>query len=435
MHFENSSKLRLKAHAMIPGGCHTYAKGDDQYPEMAPGFIVRGKGCRVWDIDDNEFIEYGMGLRSVALGHSYAPVIEAAYHQMQLGHNFVRPAAIEVECAEAFLELVPGADMVKFAKNGSDATSAAVRLARAITGREIIAICGDHPFFSVDDWFIGTTPMASGIPTAIKRMTVKFNYNDIKSVHALFDEYPDQIAGVILEPEKDVPPKDNFLQHLQQICKKNGSLLIFDEMITGFRWHNGGGQGFHGIVPDLSAFGKAMGNGFSVAALAGKREIMQLGGLHHDKERVFLLSLTHGAETPNLAAALAVMKIYSTEPVVATLWQRGERLAAGINKAISNHGLEEYFSLIGRPCSLVYATRDQEKRNSQAFRALFLQETIKRGVLAPSLVVSYSHTNADIDATIDAFDGALAVYQKALEEGVDKFLVGQPVKPVFRPNC
>jgi glutamate-1-semialdehyde 2,1-aminomutase len=399
---------------------------------MAPGFIVNGKGCHVWDADGNEFIEYGMGLRAVTLGHAYDPVNEAAYRQMQLGHNFVRPSPIEVECAEEFLDLVPGAEMVKFGKNGSDAANAAVKLARAYTGRDMVAICGDHPFFSVDDWFIGTTPMAAGIPEVIKSLTVKFRYNDIASAQALFDQYPDRIACVVLEPEKDIPPVDDFLHKLQQLSHKNGAVLIFDEMITGFRWHNGGGQTYHAVVPDLSSFGKAMGNGFSISALAGKKEIMKLGGLGHEKERVFLLSLTHGAENPNLAAALQVMKIYRNEPVIDTLWQRGEQLAAGINQSIVSLGLAEHFALIGRPCALVYATRDENKKPSQEFRALFLQETIKRGLLAPSLVVSYSHSISDIDATVEAIHGALGEYKRALSDGASKYLIGRPVKPVFR---
>lgn len=432
MRFEKSDLFRQKSHQLIPGGCHTYAKGDDQFPVQSPGFIVRGDGCHVWDLDGNEFIEYGMGLRAVTLGHAYKPVIEAAARQMALGSNFVRPAALEVECAEALLSMIPGAEMVKFGKNGSDVTNAAVKLARAYTGRDLIAICAEHPFFSVDDWFIGTTAMNAGIPKALSELTVKFHYNDIGSVEDLFRQYPDRIAGVILEPEKDVPPADQFLHQLKTLCEKKGAVFILDEMITGFRWDNGGGQSFHKIVPHLSAFGKALGNGFSIAALVGDREIMKLGGLDHDKERVFLLSLTHGAETQNLAAARAAMEIYQKEPVVATLWKQGGRLENGINQLIQKYKLEGYFGLIGRPCCLVYATRDHNKNPSQEFRTLFLQETIKRGVLAPSLIVSYSHTDAAIDTTIKVFDEALAIYKSALEEGIGKYLEGRPVKPVFR---
>lgn len=435
MNYQNSKKLIERSHAIIPGGCHTYAKGDDQYPELAPGFISKGKGCHVWDVDGNEFIEYGMGLRSVTLGHACEPIIEAAYEQMKLGHNFVRPSPIELECAERFLEMVPGAEMVKFGKNGSDATSAAIKLSRAYTGRDMIGICKNHPFFSVEDWFIGSTAMPAGIPKIIRDLTVGFEYNNLKSVASLFDQFPNQIACIILEPEKEVPPDEGFLSELKTLCEKNGAVLIFDEMICGFRWHNGGGQTFHGVVPHLSAFGKAIGNGFSVSALAGIRELMDLGGIYHNRERVFLMSLTHGAENPNLAAALKVMEIYQREPVIDTLWKQGERLRLGIQKSIDHYSLEGFFALIGRPCCMVYGTRDTEKKPSQAYRTLFMQEIIKRGILAPSLIVSYSHSDQDIDRTIDAFHEALGIYKLALENGTDKYLVGPSVKPVFRPFC
>ena len=266
-----SHVLQPKAHALIPGGAHTYAKGDDQYPEQAPSFIARGKGCHVWDIDGNEFIEYGMGLRAVGLGHAFEPVLQAAYKQMQLGSNFTRPAKIEVDAAEALLEIVDGADMVKFAKNGSDVTTAAVKLARAYTGRDLIAICGDQPFFSTDDWFIGTTEMDAGIPEAVAKLTLKFRYNDLASLADLFDQHPGKIACVVMEAETATAPTPGYLTQVKHLCEQRGAVLIFDEMITGFRWHIGGAQKFHGVVPHLSTFGKAMGNGFAVSALAGER--------------------------------------------------------------------------------------------------------------------------------------------------------------------
>ena len=432
MNFQRSQKLQTKSHTLIPGGAHTYAKGDDQYPEQAPGFIVRGEGCQVWDADGNRFIEYGMGLRAVTLGHGYRPVIEAAYSQMLLGENFTRPATIEVECAEKFLSLIHGAQMVKFAKNGSDVTTAAVKLARAYTGRERVAVCADHPFFSTDDWFIGSTPMPAGIPQAIRELTVKFKYNDLASVQALFERYPGQIACVMLEAEAAEAPRANFLHELQRLCHAQGALFILDEMITGFRWHVGGAQRCYDLVPDLSTFGKAMGNGFAIAALAGKREIMELGGLQHSQERVFLLSNTHGAENHALAAALAVMNIYEQEPVVETMFRQGKRLRDGLNQAIDELGLQEYFQVIGQPCNLIYVTRDQQKERSQPFRTLFMQEMIRRGILGPSLVVSRVHDDAAIDQTVEALAAALVIYQQALSEGVEKYLIGRPVKPVFR---
>ena len=432
MNFDKSKALKQKSHQLIPGGAHTYAKGDDQYPELAPGFLERGKGCHVWDLDGNEFIEFGMGLRSVTLGHAYEPVLEAAYQAMKSGINFNRPSSIEVEVAEKFLSFIDGAEMVKFAKNGSDVTTAAVKLARAYTGRDLVAICVDHPFYSVDDWFIGTTDMSAGIPQVIRDLTVKFHYNSIDEVKALFEEFPNQIACLFMEVERLEPPKPGFLQQVKEVCHANGTLLIFDEIVTGFRWDNGGAQKVHGVVPDLSTFGKALGNGFSIAALTGKKEIMELGGLQHKKEKVFLLSTTYGAETHSLAAALATMKIYATEPVIEHLHHQGERLARGVNQSVQEHHLEEYFGLLGRPCALLYFTRNLEKQPSQPMRTLFLQEIIRHGIIAPSLMTSYSHTDADIDHAIDAINEALYVYRKALDEGYEKYLVGQSIKPAVR---
>ncbi|MFH0341953.1 MAG: glutamate-1-semialdehyde 2,1-aminomutase [Chromatiales bacterium] len=432
MSFDKSRTMAQRFHALIPGGAHTYAKGDDQYPGSCPRYIDRGLGCHVWDVDGNEFIEYGMGLRAVTLGHAYAPVVEAAHRAMLRGTNFVRPARIELECAEELLSLIEGAEMVKFAKNGSDVNDAAIRLSRAYTGRDLVAVCSDHPFFSVSDWFIGTTAMAAGIPRTIQALTRKFRYNDIESLRRLFAEEPARIACVILEPEKETPPKNDFLHEAQKLCRENGTVFILDEMITGFRWHNGGAQRFHNVVPDLSTFGKALGNGFSVSALAGKKEIMRLGGLDHERERVFLLSTTHGAESHGLAAAMETMRTYKREPVIDTLWRQGQRLDQGIRNSVTEHRLESYFEVMGRPCCLVYATRDETKQASQVFRTLFLQETTKRGILAPSLVVSYAHTDADIDRTVDAIHEALGIYRRALDEGVSKFMIGPPVKTVYR---
>ena len=432
MDFSESRALQPKAHRLIPGGSHTYAKGDDQYPEQAPGFIVRGKGCHVWDLDGNEYIEYGMGLRAVTLGHAFDPVVEAAYKQMQLGTNFSRPAKIEVDLAETMLELIDGSDMVKFAKNGSDVTTAALKLARAYTGRDLVAICGDQPFFSVDDWFICTTVVNAGIPEAISRMTLKFRYNDLDSLRQLFDQHPNQIACVVLEPETVSPPALDYLTQVKQLCEERGAVLLLDETITGFRWHLSGAQKFHGVVPHLSTFGKGMGNGFAIAALVGKREIMRLGGLDHDQPRVFLLSTTHGAESHALAASLETIRFYREHQVVECLWRQGERLRSLVNRSIVENKLEGFFEVAGRPCNLIFATYDQNRQRSQPFRTLFMQELIRRGVIGPSFVISYSHTDADVDRTAEAVHGALRVYRKAIEEGVEHYLEGRPVKPVYR---
>ena len=431
--FQTSDRLRPRAHAAIPGGAHTYAKGDDQYPVLAPGFIDRGLGSHVWDVDGNEFIEFGMGNRAVGLGHAHPAVVAAARGALDLGSNFTRPHRIELECAETFLGLVRGAEMVKFCKDGSDATSGAVRLARAYTGRDLIGYCADHPFFSTDDWFIGTTPVNAGIPEQIRALSVPFRYGDLASAQSLFERHEGRIAALILEPSRGDDPPAGYLGALQALCHAHGALLILDEMITGFRWHAGGAQTLYGIVPDLSCFGKALANGFSVSALAGRRGIMRLGGLDHvDRPRVFLLSTTHGGETHALAAAIATMGIYAREPVIEHLYGQGAKLRVGIDEAARALGVAHSFRVVGRDCCLAYATLDETGAPSQPLRTLFLQETIRRGLLAPSLVVSYAHSDDDIDRTIEAVTGALRIYAQALEDGVERHLVGRPTEVVYR---
>ena len=429
---ESSSDLRFRAHELIPGGCHTYAKGDDQFPEGAPAFIVRGKGCHVWDRDDNEFIEYGMGLRAVTLGHAFAPVVDAVRSELGRGSNFSRPSPIEVECAEQLVELIPSVEMVKFCKDGSLAVDGAVRLARAYTGRDMIAMCADHPFFSTNDWFIGTTEMNAGIPESTRQLTVKFRYNDLPSLASLFDRFPKQIACVVMEAARTEEPQSGFLDQVKGLAHANGALLIFDEMITGFRWHIRGAQHVYAVTPDLCTFGKALANGFSVSALAGRREIMRLGGSAHTKPRVFLLSTTHGAENHELAAAIASMRFYRDNPVVEILYERGAQLRRGFDQVIDDLGLRGHLDLVGRDCNLVFGTRDVDGQPSQPFRTLFMQEMIKQGVIAPSFVVSYAHSAEDIDTTLRAIRASLMVYRNALSDGVHKFLEGRSVKPTFR---
>jgi len=432
MEFKKSLSMQQRFNNLIPGGCHTYAKGDDQFPEFMPPYIVRGKGSHIWDVDGNEFIEYGNGIRSIGLGHAFEPVVEAVREQLKYGTNFVRPARIELDAAEEFLSVINGAEMVKFAKDGSDAVNGAIKLSRAATGRDLIAICANHPFFSVDDWFIGSTPMTGGVPEFVKEKTLKFFYNDLESAQKLFDEYPGQIACLILEAEKYAAPTDQFLHKLKDLCHKNGALFILDEMITGFRWHLGGAQKKYDIVPDLSTWGKALANGFSVSALAGKREFMELGGLHHDKERVFLISTTHGGETHGLAAAIATIRYYKENDVISVLYNQGEKLKEGINKASIDLGTGENVKVIGPDCCSVFTSSDHENKPSQPFRTLLIQELMKRGLMMPSTIVTYSHTDEDIQYTIDKFYEALIVYKKALDEGIDKYLVGKSVQPVWR---
>jgi glutamate-1-semialdehyde 2,1-aminomutase len=422
-----------RLHAMIPGGAHTYAKGDDQYPEDMAPVISHGHGARVWDIDGNEYIEYGAGLRSVSLGHVHPRVIEAVRRELDRGSNFTRPSIMEVRAAERFLATVRTAQMVKFAKNGSDVTTAAVRLARAVTGRPLVAICRDHPFFSTDDWFITTTAMAAGIPERIGELTVTFPYGDLAAVDELLREHDGQVACMILEPATQQDPPPGYLAGLRELADRHGCVLIFDEMITGFRWSEAGAQGLFGVVPDLSTFGKALGNGFAVSALAGRRDLMERGGLRDDRERVFLLSTTHGAETHSLAAAMAVLDTYVEEGVTARLHAIGEQLASGVRDVATGMGVGDHVLVRGRASNLVFATLDEQLRPSQPYRTLFLRQLLAGGVLAPSFVVSSALSDIDIEQTIDVVAQACAVYRKALDaEDPTPWMNGRPVKPVFR---
>lgn len=418
---------------LIPGGAHTYSRGHDQFPANAPEILERGHGCHVWDPEGNKFIDYGMGLRSVAVGYAYEPVADAAILQIRNGNNLTRPSLIELKAAETLTALIPGADMVKFAKNGSTVTTAALKLARAHTGRPHVAVCAEHPFFSFDDWFIRTTPVSKGIPDESGALTLRFHYNDLASLRLVFDQHPNKVAAVMLEPATTEPPKDGFLQGVKALCDQHGALLILDEMITGFRWDLRGAQTYFGVRPHMATFGKAMANGFSVAALVGPRELMSLGGITPDgAERTFLISTTHGAEMAGLGAFVRTVEAYRELDVVGHLWKYGAELMAGMNAIAKSLGIQEFFQLNGFPCSPAYSTKDATGRVSLGFRTLFSQEMIKQGVLMPWVALSYSHGPTELELTLKAAEGALKVYADALEGGLARHLEGPEIRPVFR---
>jgi len=428
----NQKLQRHAAHDLIPGGAHTYSKGDDQFPSNAPRFLVRGEGARVWDDQDNRFVDWTMGLRTMTLGYGNQAVNEAAKAQIDLGSNFARPSPIESELAKTLVDLIPCADMVKFAKNGSSVTTAALKLARAHTGRAYICYCRDHPFFSYDDWFIATTEAEAGVGADAKQYSLGFNYNDLESLADQFAAHPDAIAAVILEPATSAHPAPGFLEGLRTLCDQHGVVLIFDEMITGFRWDLRGAQHYYGVTPDLATFGKGIANGFSVSALVGAREIMERGGMFHDQARVFLMSTTHGAENHCLAAALAAIEIMAENDVTAHLWRIGAALTEQLNQAAETAGVGEHVVLSGVPCSPYFACRDAQGAESLAFRTLFLQEMVRHGVLMNYVVPSFAHGDDDIALTVRAAEQAFSVYAKALVEGVENYLEGPPIKPVFR---
>ena len=433
-----------KLHALIPGGAHTYSRGDDQFPCNAPPILEQGKGCYVWDAEGNKYLDYGMGLRSVNIGYGHQEIADAAYREILKGNNLTRASLTELHAAELITDIIPSADMVKFAKHGSTVTTAAIKLARAYTGRKYIAVAAEHPFFSFDDWFIGSTVLQRGIPAENTSFTLKFHYNNLASLQELFTQYPDQIAGVILEPATTVGPKEsggltkngkplNFLHAVKNLCHKEGSVFILDEMITGFRWALNGAQSFYDVEPDLSTFGKAMANGFAVAALTGKKEIMEIGGiLREGQERVFLTSTTHGAEMGALGAFIKTVEIIRRDDVINHLWSFGNSLVVGMNDIAKELGIENYFIAEGYGCSPNYITRNKDGNTSFELRTLFSQEMLKKGVMMPYIALCHAHGDTELNITLDAARSALNTYTAALNDGIDKYLHSAVIKPVFR---
>ena len=440
--FTKSDNYRSQIHDLIPGGAHTYSKGDDQFPLKSPAAISHGKGAYVWDLDGNQYLDCSMGLTSVSLGHAYEPVLKEVRKELEKGVNFQRPSVLEKNMAEEFLGLVPQHDMIKFAKNGSTITTAAIKLARAATGRNLVAFPGDHPFYSYDDWFIGSTECNAGVPEEITNLSITFNGCDIDSLKTLFDKYPDQIACVITEPEKG-PCSINcncgsnpkaFLPEAIELTHKNGALFIIDEMVTGFKTAFPGSITKFNLDADMATWGKGIANGFSFCALTGKKEVMDLGGIRNKgSERVFLISSTHGGETHAMAASIATINEFKNSDIISKNHKLGDRLIVGINNVINSKSLQEYIAVI--PCNWlpIFTFRDNAGTISTGMRTLMMQEMIKKGVLFQgAFVPCYSHSADDIDYFIKAFELCSDIYLEALEKGYEGFLIGDTVQPVFR---
>ena len=439
--FSKSNQYRNTIHQLIPGGAHTYSKGDDQFPLLSPAAISHGKGAYIWDIDNNKYLDCSMGLTSISLGHAYEPVIDAVRKEIERGVNFQRPSYIEMEMAERFLDIVPQHDMIKFAKNGSIVTTAAVKLARAFTGRKLVAFPGDHPFYSYDDWFIGTTACNKGVPNEFSELSVKFKSCDIESLKQLFEQHPGQIACVITEPEKNTCAGCNchqspelFLKEAIELAHKNGALFIIDEMVSGFKTDFPGSMTKYGLKPDMATWGKGRANGFSFCALTGTREVMELGGINKTgEEKVFLISTTHGGETHSLAAAIATIDVFQKNKVVEHNQGIGNLLLTKSTELIDKMGMKQYVDIF--PCNWLpsFNFRDQEGKVSSAFRTLLMQEMFGRGVFFQGyLCPTFSHTPDHVNSIIEALKESLEVYQKALNDGVGNYLIGPEAKAVFR---
>lgn len=420
---KKSQELKRQAEKLIPGYSQTFSKGPSQFVQgVAPVYLERGKGSRVWDVDGNDYLDFTMGLGAVLLGYADDRVAEVIAAQAKQGTIFTLSHPLELELSQILTELIPSAEMVRFGKNGSDVTSAAVRVARAFTGREIIACCGYHGW---QDWYVGSTTRNKGVPAAVAQLTKTFRYNDLESLQALFSTHPAQIAAVIMEPVGLVAPQPGFLEGVRELAARHGAVLIFDEMVTGFRFGLGGAQTHFKVTPDLACFGKGMANGMPVSAIVGRRPIMKLF------EEIFF-SFTFAGETASLAAAKATIDALKTPGTIEGLWSKGERLREGYNALARFYGLEKVTQCVGfSPRTGISFTPEKE---AQRIKTFVQQECIKRGYLFTGAHnIAVAHTDEDVEQILRVYRTVLELLAQALQQGtLDRLLEGPVLEPVFR---
>ncbi|NER37086.1 MAG: aminotransferase class III-fold pyridoxal phosphate-dependent enzyme [Oscillatoria sp. SIO1A7] len=420
-----SQALFAKSKAVIPGSAQTFSKSYTQYVRgVAPVFLQRGKGCRVWDVDGNEYIDYVQGLLSNILGYAREEVNAAVAAQLGGGVSFSLPHPLEVQLAERLTQLIPCAEMVRFGKNGSDVTSGAIRAARAYTGRDRIACCGYHGW---QDWYIGSTTRHAGVPDAVRALTHPFPYNDLASLEVLLNQHPGEFAAVIMEPVNFIEPVPGYLQGVKELARQHGALLIFDEICTGFHFGLGGFQKRSGIIPDLACFGKAMGNGFPIACVVGKANIMKVF------EDIFF-SFTFAGEVASMAAAIKILDILETTDVLAQMEANGRRLQDGFNALAKQANLGDRFQCVGFPIWSLLKFRNVNGQDSLLERCLFQQEAVKRGIL---LLVTHNmsaaHDALSTEQTLEAYASIFKTLVDWLSDpDPSRFLEGPMIKPVFQ---
>jgi len=421
---DENNKLFKKVMGLIPGGSQTFSKSYLQFSAGAsPLFVKEGKGCKLTDVDDNVFIDFTMGLGACILGYAFDPVVDAVESQLKKGSAYTLPHYLEYELAELLTQVVPCAEMVRYGKNGSDVTSAAVRLARAYTGRDYVACCGYHGW---QDWYIATTTRSKGIPEAVKELTLSFQYNNIESLEKLFDRHRDRIACVIMEPVSLTAPENDFLIKVKEIAHKNNALLFFDEVVTGFRFAVGGAQEFFKVVPDIACVGKAMGNGMPVAAIVGKREFMKLF------DEIFF-SFTFGGETASIISALATIRYMTENKVIEYLWSQGKKMRDGLEKIIGDKGLGDTVSIDGYPIRTFMGFRGEEKEGLK-MKTLFQQECAKRGILfTGGHNISLPHDDLVIEETLRVYSEVMDILKYSIDyKMVGELIEGKLLEPVFR---
>lgn len=423
--YQTSEQWLARALKTIPLGSQTFSKSKTQYPYgVSPYFIERGAGSHAWDADGNEYVDFIMSLAAVTLGYQDPDVTEAVRRQLDVGVIFSLPHRLEMEVAEAIVDAVPCAEMVRFGKNGSDATAGAIRLARAVTGRDRVAVCGYHGW---QDWYIGSTARNKGVPRAVRDLTHTFAYNDLGSLQTLLDRHPNEFAAVILEPMNVTEPAPGFLQGVKDQTHRHGALLVFDETITGFRYEIGGAQQRFGVVPDLATFGKGLANGYPVSAVAGRAELMKA------MEEIFF-SFTFGGELLSLAAAKTTLAKLGREPVIETLKQRGARVMRGLQALIDQHRAGDFLGVAGDATWSFVMIKDAAPYTSWQIKTLFLQEMFARGILTVGTHnLCYAHGDGEIDRLLAVYGEVVPLLADAVKNGrLESHLRCAPLEPLFK---
>lgn len=423
--FSLSEQHLARAEKTIPLGSQTFSKSRTQYPVgISPLYASKARGSSIWDVDGNEYIDLVSSLASITFGYGDRGLAKVVTKQLKSAVNMSLPGKLEAEVAELIVNIVPSAEMVRFGKNGSDATSAAIRLARAYTGRDHILVCGYHGW---QDWFIGSTTRNKGVPDSVSALTHKFEFNNIDSLKNLFEELGSRVAAVIMEPMNAIFPAPGFLESVKELAHSYGALLIFDETITGFRLSAGGAQELFGVIPDISTFGKGMANGFPISAVTGRREVMM------EMEEIFF-SGTFGGELLSLAAAKYVLERYQSESIVQELSENGSQLANGTLQLIDETGLSDVLSLSGHPTWIFLNWKSAEGFSVDEIKTLFMQLVFERGLLVLGTHnITLAHSSKVQRKILGIYREVFSEIQAAIAAGtLRNMLKVEPLRPLFK---
>lgn len=406
--YAQSLKQLEKAERVIPLGAQTVSKSRLTLPPgIAPLYATHASGCKIWDVDGNEYVDLIAGLAAVNLGYDEPDITKAVIEQVPQGVTISLAHPVEEEVAQLIVDLVPSAEMVRFGKNGSDATSAAIRVARGYTGRDHIIVCGYHGWH---DWYIGTVASRNlGVPEIVAGLAHSVPFNDLEAIEEELKRNP--TAAIIMEVMTLEWPAPGYLEGVRRLASEYGALLVFDEMITGFRFANGGAQEYFGVTPDLSTFGKGMANGYPLSAIVGKREYMMV------LEKAFFTG-TFGGELLSLTAAKTVLNRIKNTDVIAEISSKGERLTQLVNEVIAECAAEEIVSLEGHPSWMFLVWNPQLGDQLSDLKILFMQEMCKRGILMIATHnIMDSHDETAFQQIAQAYRETLPIIKAAISQG------------------